>query len=240
MDLLVSADDSVSHGRPRLTAPPESTYGAVNYTMHLNQASQMEVSPWVTPLFELLGRTWQTQDEASCFNEDWKAANRHWKCVIPSKCYFLSKNLLKNQGGSTVVSATRRGRNKEQEKEKRPDMTDSTHSASVMREYLTPASTERRVTKKRSHSSAFPLQVDVGWSIRNISHQEVGPLRSTVCPSVWRELFWSLEAIPRFSKTLTLTLTSQTMSPSLFGWACLSLWSVQACHAQPMLAFNWQ
>lgn len=58
MDLLLGADDSVSHGRTRLLAPSESTYGAVNYTMHLNRASQMEISPF-TPLFELLGGTWQ-------------------------------------------------------------------------------------------------------------------------------------------------------------------------------------
>lgn len=65
VDLLVSADDSVSQERPRLMAPPESTYGAKNYAVHLNQASQMEASPRVTPLFELQGGTWQMQDEAA-------------------------------------------------------------------------------------------------------------------------------------------------------------------------------
>lgn len=88
MDLLVSADDAVSQERPGLMALPESTYGSENYAMHLNQASQMEASPRVTPPFELQGGTWQMQDEA---------ANRHWKCVMTqhSKCYYLIRNLLK-------------------------------------------------------------------------------------------------------------------------------------------------
>lgn len=69
MDVLVSADGSVSHERPRLMVLLETTYGAVNYIMYLNQASQMEVSQRVKPLFGPLGGTWQTHDEASSLNE---------------------------------------------------------------------------------------------------------------------------------------------------------------------------
>lgn len=157
-------------------APPKSTYGAVNYSMHLNQASQMEISSRVTPLFELLGKTWQAQDEASRFNEGWNAANRHWACVIPSNCCSLLKNLLQNQGGSSVVSATRKGWNKHSD----------FYPFCISQEGI--FNTERHVRKKWTHSSTFPLQVDVGWSHRNNSNEEVGTLRSAICPDVSRRL----------------------------------------------------
>lgn len=169
MDLLVSNDDSVSHGWP-----------VHIWSRELRHASQSSLTDGDFPTrytsFWTSGRN--LADEASCFNEGWKAPNRQQKCVV--LCCFLLKHLLMSQGGSAVVSATRRRRNKLQGRRK-----------------------ELRHHKFYpfciSPEGIFDASIHWKTSDRDRSHQEVGPLRWTACPCVWVNSFQSLEVIPHLS-----------------------------------------